>query len=459
MRSALALSLLLTASALLRATPARAHGSYPDAQQILLPADRPDQIILTTNFGLIFSEDGGQTWLFSCESGLSTYAGPYRFTRLPSHRIFAITASAGLIYSDDDSCTWQAARGTLADVLPYGLFVDPSDGQRVYVVGAPLSALRDGDRIYVSDDGGLTFGAPMFTAPAGSAVLSVLGASSHPSTVLAAMFSPDGHPILLRSEDAGQHWEMTADLVDSLGPNPFELLWIDPVDPDRIYVRILGPSAETLGISKDGGKTFVQSISIPGKLGGFVKLASGTILVGGTADIAAVGYRSTDDGQTFEPWPEAPRVHALAERNAKLYVAASNYDDGYVIAESEDEGRTLRPLTGFGQVDAMKSCVAAVCVDSCAYYAAIDLWPQTVCRLDSSSPEPQTDGGADGEDAAAGDDAHPDTAGAADGTSRESSAGGCGCDLAEGTLPTWTELLLLGSVWMIRRDRLRRRRE
>src|SRR6185295_4745217 len=103
MRSRLALSLLLTAITLLRVTPARAHGSYPDALQILLPPERPEQIILGTNFGLIFSEDGGQTWLFSCEQGLSTYAGPYRLTPPPSHRILAITASAGLIYSDDDS--------------------------------------------------------------------------------------------------------------------------------------------------------------------------------------------------------------------------------------------------------------------------------------------------------------------------------------------------------------------
>jgi hypothetical protein len=449
MRSGLGLSLLLTASTLLRVTPARAHGSFPDAQQILLPADRPEQIILGTNFGLIFSEDGGQTWLFSCEHGLSTFAGPYRLTPLPPHRILAITASAGLIYSDDDSCTWQAARGAVADVLPYGFSVDPSDGQRVYVFGAPRRDLRAGDSIYVSDDGGLSFGAPVFTASPGSALLTVLVAPNQPSTVLVAMYSADKHPVLLSSHDSGQHWEMSADLVDSLGENPFELLWIDPADPERIYVRILGPSAETLGISKDGGKTFVQSISIPGKLSAFLKLASGTILVGGTAGVTGVGFRSTDDAETFESWPEAPRVHALAERNGKLYVGASNYDDGYVIAESEDEGATLRPLTGFGQVGAVKNCVAAVCADSCAYHAGLDLWPQTVCRRESTPSDAGADGAAPGEDAAAAD--RP-----ADGASRESSEGGCGCELTGSSLPNWPEIALLGSIWLIRRKWLRR---
>jgi photosystem II stability/assembly factor-like uncharacterized protein len=459
MRSGLALSLVLTASTLLWVTPARGHGSFPDAQQVLLPADRPEQIIVGTNFGLIFSEDGGQTWLFSCEHGPSAYAAPYRITSLPSHRILAITASAGLIYSDDDSCTWQAARGTVADVLPYDFFVDPSDGQRVYVIGAPRSDLRAGDSIYVSDDGGLSFGAPVFTASPGSALVTVLAAPSQPSMVLVAMYSADKHPFLLSSHDWGRTWETSADLVGSLGENPFQLLWIDSANPDTIYVRIFDPFAEILGISKDGGKTFVQSVSIPGKLSAFLRLASGTILVGGTAGIAGVGYRSTDDAQTFEPWPEAPRVHALAERNGKLYVGASNYDDGYVIAESEDEGTTLRPLTGFGQVGATKSCVAAVCADSCAYYAGIGLWPQTVCQRESTPAEPGTDGGGDGEDAAAGDGVSSGADRPADGAGRGGSGGGCGCDLTEGTLPNRTELvLLLGSGWwMIRRDRLRRR--
>jgi hypothetical protein len=272
------------------------------------------------------------------------------------------------------------------------------------------------------------------------------------------MYSADKHPLLLTSHDSGQHWEMSADLVGSFGENPFELLAIDSADPDRIAVRILEPSAETLAISKDGGKTFVQSVSIPGKLRAFLKLASGTILVGGTAGIDAVGYRSTDDGQTFEPWPEAPRVHALAERNGKLYMAANNYDDGYAIADSEDEGITLRPLMAFADVRGMKSCVAAQCTDSCAYHAGIQLWPPEVCQRDAGSAEPgRGDGGADGdEDVAARDGAFSDSDGKGDGASRGDSRGGCGCHLDGGRGQDWSDPALVGFVWMILRKRVRR---
>lgn len=450
LRSAVSLALGLAALVVVRATPARADGSFPDAQQILLPADRPEQIILGTNFGMIVSEDGGRTWLYSCEHGLSAYAGSYRLAPLPWHRIFSITAGAGLIYSDDDACSWQSARGAVASVQPYGFSVDPSDGRHVFVFGAPRLDLRAGDSIYVSDDGGVTFGDPVFTALPGSALLGVLSAPSQPDTVFGAMYSPDKHPILLGSHDAGQHWETVADLVDAFGDNPFELLSIDSADAGRIYARILGPSAETLAISSDGGKTFVQSVAIPGKLKGFLKLASGTILVGGTAGILPVGYRSTDDGQTFQPWPQAPRVHALAERHGKLYVAANNYDDGYAIAESEDEGLTLRPLMAFGQVTAMKRCTAAVCEETCAYYAGIELWPQTVCRWDAGPPEPERDGAADGEDAGVRD-ATPETR---DGQTAGAS-GGCGCGVA-GSGPHWTSLLLVSLAGIVGRERRRR---
>jgi hypothetical protein len=180
---------------LLGASPARAHGSFPETKQVLLPADRPEQIILATNFGLIFSEDNGATWLFSCEDELSAYAGPYLLGALPSHRIFAI-AGAGLIYSDDDACGWQAARGTLSNVIPYAFTIDPSSSQRVYVVGVPRLGSRDGDKIYVSNDGGVSFGDPVFTSPERSAVLNVLVAPSQPRRLFASMFSaPENHPM------------------------------------------------------------------------------------------------------------------------------------------------------------------------------------------------------------------------------------------------------------------------
>ncbi len=456
-------SLLLVLSALLGTAPVRADGSYPEPRQILLPADRPEQIILGTNFGLLFSEDAGESWLFSCEQKLSAYASAYLLGARPSHRIFGLTSGAGLVHSDDDSCSWRAAGGTLTDVTPYALAVDPSNEKRVYVIGVPREDQRAGESIYVSDDGGLTFGEPVFTAPVQSALLTLLVAPSQPSTLFAAMFSvPENHPSLLRSRDSGEHWEVVADLVDSLGENPFELLAIDSRDENRLHVRVLGASAETLATSDNGGLSFVQSVSIPGKLKAFLQLASGTILVGGTAGTQPVGYRSKDGAKSFDAWPEAPRVHALAERNGKLYVAAENFGDGYALAESDDEGAHLRPLTGFREVQGVKSCVADLCAGTCAYYAGITLWPEAVCGAESDPTSVDAtaaaSAGAPGKDGATevAREPEPDSAAEAgplgidktDGRpSLRISGGGCACDLV-GSRPAdcWTGLFVFGSM-------------
>jgi hypothetical protein len=436
-------ALLLTLGVLLHAPPAFSHGTFPEVRQILLPPERPQQIVLATNFGLIFSENGGETWEYSCEHGISAYAGPYLLGGGPSGRILAMTAGAGVIHSDDDACSWAAAGGALIDVMPWAFTVDPTNSKRVYAIGAPRENLQAGDGVYVSEDGGLTFGEVVFTAPARSALLTVMVAPSRPSALLATMYSSsDGHPILLRSSDSGQHWEVAADLVDSLGTNPVELLAIDPDDENRVYARVLEPSAETLAVSDDGGLSFVRSVLIPGKLTAFLELASGTILVGGTNGTDGFGYRSRDRAQNFELWPEAPRVHALAERSGKLYVAADEFLDGYVIAESDDEGATLRPLANFGQVQAVKDCVADACAEACAYYAAIELWPQTVCG--KRSADPVSDAGAGGN--ATDEPSLPSGSGGVDesgGRSGESASGSCACDLmARRPAAAWTWVLL-----------------
>jgi len=47
--------IMLTAglAVLVPVTPALANGAFPDSDAILLPADRPQQVGLSTNFGLI----------------------------------------------------------------------------------------------------------------------------------------------------------------------------------------------------------------------------------------------------------------------------------------------------------------------------------------------------------------------------------------------------------------------
>ena len=82
-----ALLLAIVALALTPAQAARANGAFPQAGQILLPADCPDALVLGTNFGLVVSEDAGRTWRWACEHGASTAGFLYQQAAPPSRRI------------------------------------------------------------------------------------------------------------------------------------------------------------------------------------------------------------------------------------------------------------------------------------------------------------------------------------------------------------------------------------
>ena len=197
-----------------------------------------------------------------------------------------------------------------------------------------------------------------------------------------------------------------------------------------------------------------------GQLGGFAVLPSGTIVVGGVANVGTTktgaAFRSRDGGLTFEPWPNPPRVRALAHRDGTLFVAGDNYNDGFALAASTDEGTTLTPILRYEDVSAVKPCVHAACGTACDYEVSITLWPSSVC-----------DAGAAGGDAGLMDAGRrtpgrrtpgrlkPGRAGRRDGRRRRrirpagrSAGGGCGCATA-----AWISALRPGSL---RRSRWRR---
>jgi MYXO-CTERM domain-containing protein len=125
-----------------------------------------------------------------------------------------------------------------------------------------------------------------------------------------------------------------------------------------------------------------------GRLTSFARLASGTILAAGQMTTGVdggqppgVGWRSIDGGVTFQDWapPGAPRLRALGERAGKLYLAGSNYTDGWALATSDDEGATLQPIVRYVQVSAVKPCAAAACQDSCDEQAGRGIWSADTC--------------------------------------------------------------------------------
>ncbi|HVR62192.1 MAG TPA: sialidase family protein [Polyangia bacterium] len=363
--------------------PVHANGAFPDSLGILLPADRPSEILLSTNFGIISSEDGGKTWAWSCEQVSSNLAQFYQLGPPPTDRMFAVSSS-GLIFSDDGSCGWSVAGGTAKTSLVTDYFPDPRDSMHVLAIALPNTTNLEAEGIYASNDGGATFGEPAYKAPIMGGLTGIEIARSDPHVVYAAMYeSPGIHPRIIHSGDGGLTWDPPIDIEQYIGPSSYRIIAVDPDDPQKVYLRVQEPLRESLAISDDGGQTFAEPVHFPVQMTAFARLAGGTILVAGTqADnqgtVMPLGYRSTDGGKTFSSWA-TPTLRGLAERNGKLYAAADNTKDPFALGVSTDEGMTFTRLMKFSDVAGIKSCVQASCAKSCTTLAMQQLWSASIC--------------------------------------------------------------------------------
>ena len=432
--------------------PAAANGAFPGSQALLLPADRPLEIVLATNFGLLISEDGGTSWQWTCERPETSMGALYGVGAPPDDRLFSLSPDVGLAVSNDGSCSWRRSGGPLAALVASDYFPDPTDSSRVLAIAAAPGAAGVSaapPALYASSDAGATFGPlPLYTAPDGASLTGVEVARSDPRIVTLATLLPGAHPALLRSADGGASFT-AVDVEAALGPYPIRIVAVDPTDPNVIYLRVLAAGGDALAITRDGGASFQPPLTVSGgSLSAFVRLASGTLLAAGLVPSIAdggtttsgVAWRSTDGGRSFQDWAVGgePHLVALAERNGTLFLAGQNSADGWAVATSTDEGATIRPLARYDQVTAVKACAFAACQDACDSQAGVKVWSPAVCAAAPTDALPPTDAAVQSDPGPGG---RP--------------AGGCGCQAAphaDAVLP-----VALGAVFAMSLRRPRRR--
>lgn len=435
----------LAALSALLARPARADGAFPDGQSIIVPADRPAEIVLATNFGVLTSEDAGATWIWSCEQPANSYGRLYQMGPAPGHRLYAI-ANSELVFSDDDACGWQVAGGALGSELCEDAFVDPTDGTRVLAAGLVSGSAGAVYTVFESTDGGATFGRTLYTGVPGDLVTGLEIAASDPTTIDLALYKGAAAPTLARSTDGGATWQL-ADLTASLGAGQVRIVAIDPVDADRVWLRWLGPTGDALALATDGGATVTVPLSFDnGALVAFARTATGTLLAAGTVAGAPALFRSIDNGATFTPLDAPPHILALAERAGTVYAAVDTAYEPFAEATSTDEGTTWQPGLAFVDVAAIAPCLKDVCQTDCAARAQQKQWPASVCVaevlvnqptdaavIDSGLPDAQAVGPVGDASVLTPSDA---------GDTPRTPPSGCSC----ATAPGWSSLPWLGAL-------------
>jgi len=379
---------------------ARADGAFPASQSILLPVDRPRQIVVAATFGLVFTDDDAATWQYACEVPETRNGRQYALGPPPGDTIHAVSEQ-GATLSTDDSCTWRLGAGALAGWLVSDVFPDRVDPMKVFALAAPETTDISVTSAFKSVDGGLTYGAPIFTPPQDAIVTGIESAVSAPGTLYLTYYeTPGSHPRLMVSTDDGATF-MRVDLEPALGAVwPF-IAAVDPADARKLYLRLVGQGAdgrafEALAISTDAGGTWTTPLVGPPSvaLSGFLRRQSGTLLALLNDPVGSVvsGRRSTDGGVTFVDWPMPLHARGIAERGDTLFVAAEDILDGAALWSSSDEGVAWQPRLRFQQIGGVRPCVRQICAADCDYYSDLNLFPKSVCTAEAGPNPPAKPG-------------------------------------------------------------------
>lgn len=455
------------------ASVAHAHGRPPFLGDIAFHPTDPDVIVVRATWGLVISDDGGETWGWSCAA--VTGADPTRedppIVVTPSGAVLLGTFS-GLARSSSDRCDYERP-AELDGQFIIDLYARPADPG---VIWAVATSGVDADTIWRSDDEGATWsmvGAPIDdilvervrAAPSDASRVYLSGAIP----VMSIRYDggvPDGGPTttertgwFLRSSDAGETYERV-EIPLMEGERNVHLLAVDPTDADRVLVRItkrsIDPTEERVLLTEDGGDSWT-TVAMARYVSGAAFSDDGQS-AWVTSRIVDGLFRSTDAGRTFSQ-VQRLSLPCLEVRGDEVWVCVDELADGFALGRSTDAGDTLDEVLRFDEIYDLIPCSRCTAVGFVCPMWLPDLAYDL--RLDGGSPD-LPDGGVTGAPRDAGVcvedgmDAGPGTSpmdgGLDGGPTGEPPPEGCGCRAAggSGSAPV-ASLLLLGLLWARRR--------
>ncbi|MDF2698358.1 MAG: BNR/Asp-box repeat domain protein, partial [Labilithrix sp.] len=355
---------------------ARANGRFPEAQQIESVPGDPSTLFLRATFGVLVSHDAGKHWRWICERALG-YEGqwdpPIAVTR--DGRLW-VGLEDGLA-STRDGCDLEPAPELDGHTVK-DLTTDPGGETLWAISGAPgkkswvwrRSPGKKFERLAGMDDTNL---------------MTIEVAPSNPSRVYLS-----GQPYstirgqIFRSRDGGATFATEKNALTAEGP--FFIGAVDPQDPDRLLVRHLHGKGSDLLLSRDGGKTLQNVLSMTSAMFGFAKAKDGTVYWAGSGLADHGLYRSVDRGEHFENIGKRGVLCLHAAAPDALFACENALTPGApVVAVSHDRGASLSPLARFTDIEGPVTCAAA---DARASLCA-RTWPEMKALL-----APPSDAGA-----------------------------------------------------------------
>ncbi len=452
-------------------TLAMAHGGTPRIVQISFPPQLAgDFWAVTDNQGLYASTGGSYNWL--CEDSVVRNAGFQQAVLVGEDTAhWLVSTNFGLFRSDDGGCNFEPCEGPVTTHVPTGLWPHPSRPGEVVTATQTPGVPND---VFWSADGGRTWTA------AGLAFDGITHNMLRPDVAPDRVYVAHARGAA-RSDDGGRTFTditLGPPALDVV-PEEFRLLGAHPTRPDEVWATIERFPDSTVMRSQDAGATWTPMFTLADTPGGFVfDETAGRALVVSRFD----EYRRSDDGG--ETWTRVPETVPLLgcltmqpETN-RLWGCSNVFFMGpWVLGYSDDFGDTWTPaLARFTDVRSQWGCAAdaestLACEGLCPGQAA-----GAMCDLGADAGVPGADAApvsfdlgalrldASGGDAGPPDPAADDAALSDDDDARvtaaqSKNAGGGGCTSVRGVVrPQGAWLAFLAALALSARGRRRMHR-
>jgi photosystem II stability/assembly factor-like uncharacterized protein len=341
-----------------------ANGRYPLANQLVVDPKNPLHLVARATFGILDSDDGGQTWTWICEDAVGYFGVEDPAIAVMADGSIVVASSKGLSRSADGGCSWQMRTPPGGNRAGVDLAVNPMNPHEALALESSSASGAYSVFLVKTSDDGATWN-EVAQLPAGSLAETVEIAPSNPDRVyVSGRVTPSQASTLLRSDDGGLTWT-SAPIDVPTGASTF-IGAVDPSHPDTVYVRVR-VTANTLGrvhVTTDGGATWTKIWQGQGDVAGFALSPDGATLVVGGPD-SHINVASTNDFVFESPNPLGPSC--LTWSGGKLFACAKEAIDFFSIGYSPDKGISFVPVLHFPDVrpracGAMTS--AAVCASS-----------------------------------------------------------------------------------------------
>ncbi len=339
MRFVVGVSLLAASAA-----PALANGRPAGTSTINFKQGDEQKIAAGMTFGMVESEDGGQTWHWMCEAAIR-YGGMYDpdYAYTSSGALFATTFDGALVRRD--TCNFNPSSfgmGVFVSALAQG-----PDGAVYFGLAQPANPTTSdpGDaKIYKSTDNGMTFPVSASIGQVNDWWSSIEVAPSDPQRVYVTGYRLVGAGrtfLLFRSDNGGTSYTPMG--MTGLTPSAnstIDIVGISKTNPDLVFARVTflqeGAISDGIFRSTNGGQTWEKIVEKDAEIA-FAIRANGDFVIGTKAYGVSVARNPGAGAVTWQDLAGSPHVNCLVENAAgELWACTQNF--GSPGTMSDDAG-------------------------------------------------------------------------------------------------------------------------